>query len=40
MYHLLMDFGYDDIEGGNLLGNLLGSLQEIFSGNKFLYTGI
>lgn len=30
------DFGYDDIEGGNLLGNLLGSLQEIFSGNKFL----
>lgn len=34
------DFGYDDIEGGNLLGNLLGSLQEIFSGNKFLYTGI
>ena len=28
------DFGYDDIEGGNLLGNLLGSLQEI-SGNKF-----
>lgn len=29
------DFGYDDIEGGNLLGNLLGSLQEIFSGNSY-----
>ena len=24
----LEDYGYDDIEGGNLLGRLLGSLQD------------